>query len=97
MRFGVAAVLRFIPIEIGVAAKHHSPYCRMVMTGSAGLPAATTPGAMLLATTEPAATTEISPMVTPGRMMAPHPMTQLSRISILPNLCTLPYRSGSRV
>ena len=63
------------------------------MTGLAGLPPAMTSGGMLRATTEPAATTEFGPMVTPGSRMALSPMTQLSRMSMRPYLITFRYRS----
>ena len=43
----------------------------------AGLPPTMVSGATSLVTTAPAATTAFSPMVTPGRMMAPTPIQAL--------------------
>src|SRR5207249_1355912 len=51
-----------------------------VLTTTAGLPATTVSGGTLLVTTDPAATTEFSPIVTPFRMTAFMPIQTLSAI-----------------
>src|SRR5215510_16146233 len=50
------------------------------LTTTAGLPATTVFGSMLLVTTEPAATTEFSPIVTPFKITAFIPIQTLSQI-----------------
>lgn len=61
----------------------------------AGLPATTTPGGTSFVITLHAPTIELSPIVTPGRMVARMPTWQLSPISILPNRVSESYLSSN--
>lgn len=54
----------------------------MCFINFAGLPPYTLFDGILLTTTLPAATTTLSPMITPGRIIAPYPMKTLSPIII---------------
>src|SRR2546423_9288656 len=66
---------------------HDMPSVDLRRIGTAGTPATVSPGGTERVTTAPAATTALSPMHTPGRMITPAPMKAPRQMRTSPTMC----------